>query len=103
MKVKGSSLPLTQFKESNESGADLTLSHDPFTTFTQAIGYLRDVGKAQLVCSEFAKRPKGRRKYLAGNDLKAAPQKILLSRRAKLGASCRVKVPVGRKVSNGFL
>jgi len=49
----------------------------------QTIGYLRYVGKAQLVCSEIAKRPKGRRKYLASNDLKAAPQKILLGYRIR--------------------
>ena len=28
---------------------------------------------------------------------------LSLSRRGKLGVSCRVKVPVGRKISNGFL
>jgi hypothetical protein len=44
---------------------------------------LRNVGKAQLVCSEFAKRSKGRRKYLASNDLKAAPRQILLGYRIR--------------------
>src|SRR3989442_1490806 len=33
------------------------------------IGYLRYVGQVQLVCSEPRKRPDGRRKYLACNDL----------------------------------
>jgi len=63
----------------------------------QTIGYLRDVGKAQLVCSEFAKRPKGRRKYLASNDLKAAPQKILL------GYRIRWQIEIFHKMSKMFL
>jgi len=49
----------------------------------QITGYLRDVGKAQLICSEFKKRPKGRRKYLASNDLKATPRQILLAYRIR--------------------
>ena len=49
----------------------------------QITGCLRSVGKAQLVCSEFKKRPKGRRKYLASNDLKAAPRQILLGYRIR--------------------
>jgi hypothetical protein len=49
----------------------------------QIIGYLRYVGKAQLVCSEFKKRPKGRRKYLACNNLKAKPRQILLAYRIR--------------------
>ena len=63
----------------------------------QTIGYLRDVGKAQLVCSEFARRPKGRRKYLASNDLKAAPQKILL------GYRIRWEIEIFHKMSKMFL
>jgi hypothetical protein len=44
----------------------------------QIIGYLRSVGKAQLICSEFKKKcPSGRRKYLACNDMKATPRQIL--------------------------
>ena len=49
----------------------------------QITGYLRDVGKAQLICSEFKKRPKGRRKYLASNDLKATPRQVLLAYRIR--------------------
>jgi hypothetical protein len=63
----------------------------------QTIGYLRDVGKAKLVCSEFARRPKGRRKYLASNDLKAAPQKILL------GYRIRWEIEIFHKMSKMFL
>ena len=43
----------------------------------QITGYLRNVGKTQLICSEFKKRPQGRRKYLACNDFKATPRQIL--------------------------
>jgi len=43
----------------------------------QITGYLRDVGKAQLICSEFKRKPKGRLKYLASNDLNATPRQIL--------------------------
>ena len=49
----------------------------------QIIGFLRDVGIAQLICSEFKKRPKGRRKYLASNDLKALPRQILIAYRIR--------------------
>ena len=49
----------------------------------QIIGFLRDVGIAQLICSEFKKRPKGRRKYLASNDLKAPPRQILIAYRIR--------------------
>ena len=49
----------------------------------QIIGYLRDVGITQLICSEFKKRPKGRRKYLASNDLKALPRQILIAYRIR--------------------
>jgi hypothetical protein len=49
----------------------------------QIIAYLRYVGKVQLVCSEFKKRPKGRRKYLACNDLKAQPRQILIAYRLR--------------------
>ena len=46
-------------------------------------GYLRDVGKAQLICSVFKNKPKGRRKYLASNALKATPRQILLAYRIR--------------------
>ena len=49
----------------------------------QITGYLRNVGKAQLICSEFKKRPEGRREYLASNDLKATPRQILLGYRIR--------------------
>jgi ribonuclease HI len=49
----------------------------------QITGFLRHVGKAQLICSENKKRPKGRRKYLACNDMKATPRHILLAYRVR--------------------
>ena len=49
----------------------------------QITGYLRNVGKTQLVCSEFKKRPQGRRKYLACNDFKATPRQILIGYRLR--------------------
>jgi len=49
----------------------------------QITGYLRNVGRTQLVCSEFKKRPQGRRKYLACNDFKAAPRQILMGYRLR--------------------
>ena len=49
----------------------------------QAIGYLRDVGRVQLVCSEWRKRPDGRRKHLACNDLRATARQILIGYRIR--------------------
>lgn len=49
----------------------------------QIVGYLRYVGRVQLICSEFKKRPSGRRKYLACNDLKAKPRQILIGYRIR--------------------
>jgi Transposase DDE domain len=49
----------------------------------QIIGYLRYVGKVQLICSEFRKRPDGRRKYLVCNDLKAKARHILIGYRIR--------------------
>ena len=49
----------------------------------QIIGYLRYVGKVQLICSEFKKRPDGRRKYLVCNDLKAKARQILIGYRIR--------------------
>jgi hypothetical protein len=43
----------------------------------QITGYLRKVGKVQMICSEFKNKPKGRKKYLASNDLKATTRQIL--------------------------
>jgi len=49
----------------------------------QIVGYLRYVGKVQLICSEFKKRPKGRKKYLACNDLKAKARQVLIGYRIR--------------------
>jgi hypothetical protein len=49
----------------------------------QITGYLRYVGKAQLICSEFKERRKGRRKHFACNDLKATLQQILMVYRVR--------------------
>ena len=49
----------------------------------QIIGYLRYVGKVQLICSEFKKRPNGRRKFLVCNDLKAKPRQIIIGYRRR--------------------
>jgi hypothetical protein len=49
----------------------------------QITGYLRNVGKTQLVCSEFKKRPQGRRNYLACNNFEAAPRQILIGYRLR--------------------
>jgi len=49
----------------------------------QITGYLRGVGKTQLICSEFKKGPQGRKKYLACNDFKAAPRQILIGYRLR--------------------
>jgi len=41
----------------------------------QITGYLKNFGKAQLICSQFkTKSNKGTRKHLACNDLKATPR-----------------------------
>jgi hypothetical protein len=49
----------------------------------QITDYLRNVGKTQLVGSEFKKRPQGRIKYLACNDFKATPRQILMGYRLR--------------------
>jgi len=49
----------------------------------QIIGYLRYVGKVKLICSEFKKRPNGRRKFLVCNDLKAKPRQIIIGYRMR--------------------
>jgi hypothetical protein len=48
-----------------------------------AIGYLRYVGQVQLVCSEFKKRPDGRRKYLACSDVSVTARQIVLGYRLR--------------------
>ena len=47
------------------------------------MGYLRSVGQVQLVCSEPKKRPDGRRKYLACNDVHATARQIVLGYRLR--------------------
>jgi len=47
------------------------------------IGYLRYVGKVQLVCSEPRKRPDGRRKYFACNDMRVTARQIILGYRLR--------------------
>jgi hypothetical protein len=46
-------------------------------------GYLRHVGKVELVCSERRHRPDGRRKYLACNDLRATARQIVTGYRMR--------------------
>ena len=46
-------------------------------------GYLRSVGKLELVCSELHNRPDGRRKYLACNDLRATARQIVTGYRMR--------------------
>lgn len=46
-------------------------------------GYLKYVGKAQLICSEMKQRRKQRRKHFACNDLKATLLQILLAYRIR--------------------
>jgi hypothetical protein len=48
-------------------------------------GYLRSVGKVELVCSERRNRPDGRRKYLACNDLRATARQIVTGYRMRWG------------------
>jgi len=47
------------------------------------MGSLRYVGTVHLVCSEPRKRPDGRRKYLACNDVKATARQIVLGYRLR--------------------
>ena len=47
------------------------------------IGYLRYVGQVQLVCSELRRRPEGRRKYLACNDMRVTARQIILGYRLR--------------------
>jgi hypothetical protein len=47
------------------------------------LGYLRYGGKVQLVCSEPRKRPDGRRKYFACNDMKATARQIVMGYRLR--------------------
>lgn len=49
----------------------------------QIVGYLRYVGKVQLICSQLKKRPKCRKKYLACNDLKAKARQVLIGYRIR--------------------
>jgi hypothetical protein len=47
------------------------------------LGYLRYVGKVHLVCSEPKKRPEGRRKYLACNDVRVTARQIIIGYRLR--------------------
>jgi hypothetical protein len=47
------------------------------------IGHLRYVGQVQLVCSEPRKRPEGRRKYLACNDMRVTARQIIIGYRLR--------------------
>ena len=46
-------------------------------------GYLRYVGQVQLVCSEPRKRPEGRRRYFACNDMRVMARQIMLGYRRR--------------------
>jgi len=46
-------------------------------------GYLRYVGQVQLVCSEPRKRPEGRRRYFACNDMRVTARQIMLGYRLR--------------------
>ena len=45
--------------------------------------YLRYVGQVQVVCSEPRKRPEGRRRYFACNDLKVTARQIMIAYRLR--------------------
>jgi hypothetical protein len=47
------------------------------------MGYLRYVSKVQLVCSEPRKRPEGRRRYFACNDMRVTARQIMLGYRIR--------------------
>ncbi len=47
------------------------------------IGYLRYVGRVQLVCSEPKKRPDGRRRYFTCNDVKVTARQIMIGYRLR--------------------
>jgi len=49
----------------------------------QIFGFLRHVGKVQLICSEFKKRPDGRRKFLACSDLNVKARLIIIAYRLR--------------------
>ncbi|MDB4265010.1 transposase [bacterium] len=50
----------------------------------QITGYLKNFGKAQLICSQFKKKSNnGKRKHLACNDLKATPRQIVIGYRLR--------------------
>jgi hypothetical protein len=49
----------------------------------QITGYLKNFGKAQLICSQFKTKSKWTRKHLACNDLKATPKQIVIGYRLR--------------------
>ncbi len=56
-------------------------------------GYLRYVGKVELVCSEQRNRPDGRRKYLACNDLRATIRQIVTGYRLRWAVELFITLP----------
>ena len=73
-RLKWDTVPL-QTNGNKRTRMDLRIRH---TT-----GYLRSVGKVELVCFERRNRPDGRRKYLACNDLRATPRQIVTGYRLR--------------------
>ena len=62
------------------------------------MGYRRYVGQVQLVCSEPRKRPDGRRKYLACNDMRVTARQIIRAYRLRWAIELfhkTVKQPLG--------
>ena len=55
------------------------------------IGSLRYVGQVQLVCSEPRKRPDGRRKSFACNDLRVTARQIILGYRLRWAMDIAIK------------
>ncbi len=49
----------------------------------QTVGHLKNVGRVRLVCSEFKKRPDGRRKFLACNNLKVTARQMIIGYRLR--------------------
>jgi len=49
----------------------------------QITGYLKNFGKAQLICSQFKTKSNGKRKHLACNDLKATARQIVIGYRLR--------------------
>jgi hypothetical protein len=63
----------------------------------QTAGYLKNVGKVRLVCSELKKRPDGRRKFLACSNLEVTARMIII------GYRLRWKIEIFHKEVKMFL